>query len=34
MIPNVVAGKNSYGLIGYLFGAGRKNEHTDQKKNI
>lgn len=30
MMPNVVRGGNAGGLIVYLFGPGRANEHTDQ----
>ncbi|KFI90857.1 relaxase/mobilization nuclease family protein [Bifidobacterium saguini DSM 23967] len=30
MIPNIVRGSNPAGLIRYLFGKGRHNEHTDQ----
>lgn len=30
MIPHVTKGRSMRGLIGYLYGAGRHNEHTDQ----
>ncbi|ATU20619.1 relaxase [Bifidobacterium choerinum] len=30
MIPNITRGSNPAGLIRYLFGPGRKNEHRDQ----
>ena len=30
MIPNITRGSNPSGLVKYLFGKGRKNEHTDQ----
>lgn len=29
MIPNVVRGADTSGLVAYLFGEGRQNEHTD-----
>lgn len=30
MIPNIVRGSDPAGLVRYLFGKGRRNEHTDQ----
>lgn len=30
MIPNIVRGSDPAGLVRYLFGRGRRNEHTDQ----
>ncbi|RUQ19821.1 relaxase/mobilization nuclease domain-containing protein [Kocuria sp. HSID16901] len=30
MIPNITKGKKMYGLVSYLLGPGRANEHTDQ----
>lgn len=30
MIPNITRGSNPAGLVRYLFGPGRKNEHRDQ----
>lgn len=30
MMPNVTRGGSSAGLMAYLFGAGKRNEHTDQ----
>jgi hypothetical protein len=30
MIPNITRGTNPNGLLRYLFGKGRHNEHTDQ----
>jgi hypothetical protein len=30
MIPNITRGSNPKGLLRYLFGKGRHNEHTDQ----
>ena len=30
MIPNIVRGSNPAGLVRYLFGKGRHNEHTNQ----
>lgn len=30
MIPNIVKGKKMYGLVNYLMGEGRANEHTAQ----
>ncbi|MBR5951452.1 MAG: hypothetical protein IKZ87_08495, partial [Actinomycetaceae bacterium] len=29
MMPNVVRGSNAAGLVYYLFGPGRANEHSD-----
>ena len=30
MIPNIVRGSDPAGLVRYLFGKGRRNEHSDQ----